>query len=164
MPGRDAYLDGLLGLSDAAKLGELNRRQGGTRSPVCQLSGTLERGYCLTDLSIWPPRCEDTMMATINQPNRFASPTARLRCKFPARRGAKRPGLRTAFGGLHDHGAIGNYIVSDKPLTQEESEKLRAGPCLSGAVEIAAEVRDRPPLFIVTYSPKAPQKWPERTS
>ena len=66
--------------------------------------------------------------------------------------------------GHHDHGAIGNYIVSDKPLTQEESEKLRAGPCLSGAVEIAAEVRDRPPLFIVTYSPKAPQKWPERTS
>jgi hypothetical protein len=35
---------------------------------------------------------------------------------------------------------------------------------LPGDVEIAAEVRFRPPLFTVAYSPKAPQKWLERTT
>ena len=35
-------------------------------------------------------------------------------------------------------------------------------PGLPGAVEIAADVRGRPPLFSVAYSPKAPQKWLER--
>jgi hypothetical protein len=31
------------------------------------------------------------------------------------------------------------------------------------AVEIAADGRDRPPLFAVAYSPKAPQKWLEKS-
>jgi hypothetical protein len=51
-----------------------------------------------------------------------------LLAQQPQARGPCRTRLGTAFGGHHDHGAIGNYIASDRPLTQEEWEKPRAVP------------------------------------
>jgi hypothetical protein len=48
-------------------------------------------------------------------------------------------------------------------IKQLDGEDRRAG-YLPSAVEIAANVCGRPPLFTLAYSPKAPQKWLEGAS
>jgi hypothetical protein len=55
-------------------------------------------------------------------------------------------------------GAAAQTLIFEPSLVGVPPQAAFRRDYVSGAIEIAADVRDRPPLFALAYSPKTPQK------